>query len=550
MRAANRRLERLDPFELKDRLIAMAKARRGAAGILNAGRGNPDWHALEPREALYALGRFAAEEARRAAPASGMGGVPHKRGIARRLRAFLAGETPRPGVRFLRQALRFAQRHLRLDGDALAHELVDGVCGDHYPEPVRMLPQVERIVRRFVEQELCAGGSRAGRLALFAVEGVSAGVCYLFDSLVANGLLRRGDRIAVAVPIFSPYLEIPRLERYAFDVVPLHASELYADGAHSWQYPDAEIDKLADPSVKALVLVNPSNPPSVALRPPTLERLVRLVRTRRPDLIILSDDVYATLVEGFRSLLAALPRNTIGLYSFSKHFGCTGWRLGVVAIHEDNVLDARLRHSSGRRYASLLLEPRKLKFIDRLVADSRAIAFNHTAGLSTPQQVLMALLALFGMMEPGLRYKRLTRRMLHERLAALYRGLSAPLPDDPLRAGYYAELDLAAWGRQHHGPDFVRFLKRSHHPIDLLVALARRSSIVLMPGASFGGPQWSVRVSLANLPASSYRRIGEELAAAARGYVEEWRRTLRLAHGPRIPPRYDPLSMSQGNSGR
>jgi len=143
-------------------------------------------------------------------------------------------------------------------------------------------------------------------------------VCYLFDSLLANGLLRRGDRIAVAVPIFSPYLEIPNLERYAFDIVRIDASERRedgtqrrGDGSHTWQYPDAEIDKVADPSVKALVLVNPSNPPSVAMRPATLERLARIVRTRRPDLIVITDDVYATFVEGFRSVFAALPRNTV-----------------------------------------------------------------------------------------------------------------------------------------------------------------------------------------------------------------------------------------------
>jgi aspartate 4-decarboxylase len=407
-----------------------------------------------------------------------------------------------------------------------------------------MLPRVEQVVRAFIGQEICAGRPRGGRLELFAAEGVSAGVCYLFDSLVANGLLERGDRIAVAVPIFSPYLEISRLDRYAFDVVRIEASEMHADGTHAWQYPDEEIDKVADPSVKALVLVNPSNPPSVALRSSTLERLVELVRTRRKDLIVITDDVYATFVAGFDSLLAALPRNTIGLYSFSKHFGCTGWRLGVVAIHEDNVIDERLRRrpATARRYASLLLEPHRLKFIDRLAADSRAIAFNHTAGLSTPQQVLMALLALYGMAAPGQRYKRLARRLLRERLAALYRGLGAPLPPDALRAGYYAELDLAAWGMQHHGRAFVRFLERRHHPIDLLVDLARRCSIVLMPGGSFGGPKWSVRVSLANLPAASYHRIGTALAAAARGYAEEWRRggrprrSARAATG-RPPPR-------------
>src|SRR3970282_744229 len=126
-----------------------------------------------------------------------------------------------------------------------------------------MLPHAELIVRRYLEQELGAGRPRGGRLDLFAVEGASAGVCYLFDSLLANGLLRRGDRIALAVPIFSPYLEIPHLERYAFDIVRIDASERNADGTHSWQYPDAEIDKLADPSVKALGLGNPRHPPSV-----------------------------------------------------------------------------------------------------------------------------------------------------------------------------------------------------------------------------------------------------------------------------------------------
>jgi len=152
--------------------------------------------------------------------------------------------------------------------------------------------------------------------------------------------------------------------------------------------PDAEIDKLADPSIKAFIMVNPSNPPSVAMRARTLDRLVRLVRARRPDLIVVSDDVYATFVPGFRSVLARLPRNTVCLYSFSKYFGCTGWRLGVVALHEDNILDRALaRRPPPRRYDALALDPRRLKLIDRMVADSRAVALNHTAGLSAPQQV-------------------------------------------------------------------------------------------------------------------------------------------------------------------
>lgn len=534
-RSARRALERLDPFELKERLIALSEegARQGVRAMLDAGRGNPDWLALAPREAFFALGAFAMEEARRAGSADGaLGGPPRRKGIARRLRSYLARAPRSPGTGFLAQALRYGVGELGFEADAFVHELADGIAGDHYPMPVRMLAHAERIVCEFLVRELCRSRRPRGDLELFAVEGATAGICYLFDSLVQNEVLRRGDRIALAVPIFAPYVALPRLARYGFEIVRLEASERHADGSHRWQYPDGEIDKLADPSIKALVVVNPSNPPSVAMRPRTIGRLVTLVERKRRDLILVSDDVYATFVPGFRSLLAALPHNTVALYSFSKYFGCTGWRLGVVALHEDNVIDRLIarsprRRKVERRYAALTLDPGRLKFIDRLAADSRQVALNHTAGLSTPQQVQMSLLALSSLLDRRGRYKAGTRRVIERRLKALFAGLGAPLRADPLRAGYYCELDLMAWAERHYGGDFARYLRRSHEPVDLPLRLAERSGIVLMPGAGFAGPEWSVRVSLANLPEQAYGEIGAQLAAAAQDYVDEWRMRTR-----------------------
>ena len=70
-------------------------------------------------------------------------------------------------------------------------------------------------------------------------------------------------------------------------------------------------------------------------------------------------------------------------------------------MHEDNVFDELIAahpepiaQALDKRYAPLTLEPRKLKFIDRIVADSRDVALNHTAGLSLPQQVMMTLFSL------------------------------------------------------------------------------------------------------------------------------------------------------------
>ena len=140
---------------------------------------------------------------------------------------------------------------------------------------------------------------------------------------------------------------------------------------------------------------------------------------KRPDLIILTDDVYGTFADDFVSLFALCPYNTILVYSFSKYFGATGWRMGVVATHENNILDAKiaklpenLRKELDSRYHSITTEPRKLKFIDRLVADSRTVALNHTAGLSTPVQAQMSLFSLFSLMDEAGSYKAEMKRIV------------------------------------------------------------------------------------------------------------------------------------------
>ena len=129
--------------------------------------------------------------------------------------------------------------------------------------------------------------------------------------------------------------------------------------------------------------------------------------------MLLTDDVYGTFVHDFRSLLGELPQNTIGVYSYSKYFGATGWRLGVIAIHEDNIFDKKIaklpdNHMKAldKRYGPLTLEPRKMKFIDRIVADSRDIGLNHTAGLSLPQQVMMTMFSLYELMDDKKVYQK------------------------------------------------------------------------------------------------------------------------------------------------
>jgi aspartate 4-decarboxylase len=526
-----KQFEKLSPFELKNKLIDLAEesSRKAARTMLNAGRGNPNWIATTPRSAFFALGSFALQESKSVWDRPDLGGMPKRDGITKRFEQY-ATANPSPAVDFLQRAVKYATEKLALDADAFLYELVDGIIGDQYPGPDRMLVHAEKIVHEYLLQEMSGGTRPAGKFDLFAVEGGTAAMCYIFNSLVANQFVKRGDKVALATPTFSPYIEIPELDQFGLRVVEVQASEVADEnGRHTWQYPDAEIDKLVDPDIKVVFFVNPSNPPSTAIRQETMDRLGDLVRSKRRDLLIVTDDVYATFVPGFRSLMTELPQNTIGVYSFSKYFGCTGWRLGVVAIHEDNVFDRRIgqlpaqdQAALNERYSSLALHPEKLKFIDRMVADSRCVALNHTAGLSTPQQVQMALFSLFALIDEAGAYKNLTQQIVRNRMQELWRGMGVDLPVDPLRADYYTTLDLMVWARRTHSPEFVQFLEKHYHPFDVLFALAERYSTVLLNGSGFEGPEWSVRVSLANLPDAAYAEIGSQLSAIVHGAFEAW----------------------------
>ncbi len=86
------KMETISPFELKNKLIEMAdeSIKKMAHTMLNAGRGNPNWIATEPREAFFLLGKFGLCECRRVQSLEeGIAGIPQQEGIAARFEAFL-----------------------------------------------------------------------------------------------------------------------------------------------------------------------------------------------------------------------------------------------------------------------------------------------------------------------------------------------------------------------------------------------------------------------------------------------------------------------------
>ncbi|WP_261836828.1 bifunctional aspartate transaminase/aspartate 4-decarboxylase [Vibrio ishigakensis] len=520
-----KKLETLSPFEVKDTLMKLAQSNKDHA-MINAGRGNPNWVATEPREAFFQLGLFALQESKSTfSPYPGFGGVSEQDCISARFLSFCEDNEQVEGIRFLLNAFNYLTTELFLDADELIYEWVEGILGDNYPVPDRMLKYSEIISRKYIEQEM---GHKShlpdSHFNLFAVEGGTAAMVYIFNTLKTNRLLNSGDEIAIGAPVFTPYLEMPELEDYNLNKVEIMSTE-----ESYWQIPDSELEKLKDPKIKAFFLVNPSNPSSVKLNDKTLQKIADIAN-ERPDLILLTDDVYGTFTDKFTSLAMLAPKNTILVYSYSKYFGATGWRLGVIAINEDNNFDRMIadlpedtRERLSKRYSGISLDPANIKFIDRIVADSRAVALNHTAGLSTPQQIQMTLFSLLALLEGGKDYQENAKRIVRSRYRTLMENaLTEPTikEGDDSGAFYYVEINIQNLAASAHGEEFFNWMKAEYEPLDFLVRLAEESGIVVMPGGGFDAPEWSLRVSLANLPESAYAEISSAINTTLAGYYQ------------------------------
>jgi aspartate 4-decarboxylase len=82
-----------------------------------------------------------------------------------------------------------------------------------------------------------------------------------------------------------------------------------------------------------------------------------------------------------------------------------------------------------------------------------------------------------------------------------------------------------SWAQRRYGREFVDWLAAEYEPVDPVFRLAADHSVVLLNGGGFADTAWSVRVSLANLLADDYVRVGASLRAVFEQYAADWQRT-------------------------
>ena len=134
-----------------------------------------------------------------------------------------------------------------------------------------------------------------------------------------------GDEVLYPNPGFPIYSSL--IEFFGGRAVPY----TYVEGPDGFSLDLEQIERLVTPATKLLILNDLHNPTGAECTPRELEGLAELVRRHR--LFVLCDEAYFDVrYEGSSHSFASLPgmdERCVILYTFSKKYAMTGWRLGA-----------------------------------------------------------------------------------------------------------------------------------------------------------------------------------------------------------------------------
>jgi aspartate aminotransferase/aminotransferase len=141
-------------------------------------------------------------------------------------------------------------------------------------------------------------------------------------------LLNKGDEVLVPDPGYVNYTYLPPQYGGGVARYPLHAHDGFVP----------RIEAIAEnitPKTKVIVHNSPSNPTGSVCSESYVKKLVEIARSH--DLYILSDETYEHIVfdgNHFSPARYDTDGRVVSIFSFSKSYAMTGWRVGYVVSNE------------------------------------------------------------------------------------------------------------------------------------------------------------------------------------------------------------------------
>ena len=144
-------------------------------------------------------------------------------------------------------------------------------------------------------------------------------------------ILEPGDEVLIPDPTYTSYQPAIKVARGTPVFLPL-------DEENHWALDVDKFEKLITPRTKAFLFCNPNNPTGTIFPRNQLHALAQLAI--KHNIYILSDEVYKDFVFDSDKKLYSLAElrgirdRLIYIFSFSKAYAMTGWRIAFLATHQ------------------------------------------------------------------------------------------------------------------------------------------------------------------------------------------------------------------------
>ena len=178
------------------------------------------------------------------------------------------------------------------------------------------------------EKDLPADPEREVAITVGGMEGL---LCAMLT------LIGPGDEVIVPEPFYPSHVEQVLLAEGTPVFAPLRRSD--------WGLDVDAVEAAITPRTKAVIVSSPHNPTGAVFAKADLLRLAALAL--KHEIFVICDDTYDALTYDNAAAFSLmrvpeLRRQLIGVFSFSKRFALTGWRVGFVWAREE-LLDQMLK---------------------------------------------------------------------------------------------------------------------------------------------------------------------------------------------------------------
>lgn len=154
--------------------------------------------------------------------------------------------------------------------------------------------------------------------------------------LLSAALLDKDPTIVMVTPTWGVYLYM--LDRFNFRYT--HLKLTYEN---NWRPSKENLEYLKELDYDALVIINPSNPTGKVLPREDIKALTEISMDK--DAYIFADEIYFNLIYDnikFHSFLNEGYDKAVGIFSFSKAYAMTGFRIGWI-VAEKNIINELAR---------------------------------------------------------------------------------------------------------------------------------------------------------------------------------------------------------------